>query len=449
MATIGHMIANFMFLAFVLVLISFAPMGEEAKWLANFWPQTAEEAFFYSFLLYGGILLLIYLQNLLLSKLFTHNKDALKLYVNLELILFLIASLFLLGSQRLFDQSSYFSETMMILFYLSLYFGGLALFHKTFYSSFSTTAREIRLLIPFVLPFLLLIFISEVLEFFPSWNAYIHQEGFLPSFILVASFLIFIILVMVFLPYFIQKIWKCTPIEDVQLKNRLDELCERAHFKHAGLKTWNILNHTLTAAIVGIYSKFRYVIFTKRVLQEMPSESIEAILAHEIGHNKRHHLFLYPYIFLGLVVILSLFSQFFLEPIGMFFKMLYTENGNPIWNLLYPMAIFFLYALIVGFYIRIVFGYFSRLFERQADLYVFTLNVPPQHLVDALQRVAVNDDGIYAKPNWHHYSIKQRIDFLNVASSNSKYIAAHEKKVKKSLFIYSLLLFAGILLLLI
>ncbi len=45
------------------------------------------------------------------------------------------------------------------------------------------------------------------------------------------------VLIMIFLPFFIQKIWQCKPLEEGHLKNRLDRLCQKAHFKHGGMKT--------------------------------------------------------------------------------------------------------------------------------------------------------------------------------------------------------------------
>src|SRR5690348_16341865 len=96
------MFANLIFLSLVRVLISFAPTGIEAQWLENFWPKPSGSAFLTSIGLYFALLFLIYLQNLLFSRRFWQNKGAILTLVNIELIFFLMTSLFLLGAQRVF-----------------------------------------------------------------------------------------------------------------------------------------------------------------------------------------------------------------------------------------------------------------------------------------------------------------------------------------------------------
>jgi tetratricopeptide (TPR) repeat protein len=40
------------------------------------------------------------------------------------------------------------------------------------------------------------------------------------------------------------------------------------------------------------------------------------------------------------------------------------------------------------------------------------------------------------RPNWHHFSIKERIDYLKKCESNSLWISRHNRKVKKGIGIY-------------
>jgi STE24 endopeptidase len=68
-------------------------------------------------------------------------------------------------------------------------------------------------------------------------------------------------------------------------------------------------------------------------------------------------------------------------------------------------------------------------------------------MVEALDRLAVSAGNIHLEPNWHHYSIQQRIDFINQADSNRSLIRRHSKQVHSSLIIYflSLLISAALL----
>lgn len=98
----------------------------------------------------------------------------------------------------------------------------------------------------------------------------------------------------------------------------------------------------------------------------------------------------------------------------------------------------------MGLYYRIVYGLFSRLFERQADLHVFALGVPPEAMIEALDNVGIGTGFTHLVPNWHHYRIKERIDFLKQAMLDPSLVAKHHRKVWIALGIY-----LGLLLLLI
>ena len=62
-------------------------------------------------------------------------------------------------------------------------------------------------------------------------------------------------------------------------------------------------------------------------------------------------------------------------------------------------------------------------------------------MIEALDRVGVIHGNSHEIPNWHHYSLKQRIDFLQQVSENPKLAALHDKKVCYSLLLLFSLLF--------
>jgi STE24 endopeptidase len=44
------------------------------------------------------------------------------------------------------------------------------------------------------------------------------------------------------------------------------------------------------AVMIGLVPRFRYVLLTDRLLRELEPDELEAVLAHELGHAKKHHL---------------------------------------------------------------------------------------------------------------------------------------------------------------
>ena len=452
------MFSNLLYIIFVMLIIAFTPTGDLENTTIH-WLYSPKEALLIGLIIYGFVLTLIYFQARRASKKqYKKNSDRTLLLVNLELLAFLFFFHFHLGAPRIFEHLPWFSQTMMTALSLIFYFAGLAIFHYVSASSgkFRTTdhkrhshaTREMRLLIPFVIPFLLLtIFLDVIGQVSSRYFVSLHLNILETTLIFLGLTFLFLVLMMIFLPYAIQKIWQCQPLEDSALKERLELLCQKAKFKHAGLQTWTILNHSLTAAIIGIVPRFRYVMFTKKILNEMPPESIEAVLAHEIGHNYRKHLIIYPFIIFGISVLMGLFSLFTAQAVEGGLK--FATHAYPAlpWNFLEPIIILLPFAIIVGVYFRVVFGFFSRLFERQADLHVFELHVPPQHLINALDAIGTATGNSHKQPNWHHYSIQERIDFLTAAMKDRSLIAKHHQKVRWFVFGYLILLIGGLILL--
>ena len=434
-----NMFANILFLILVLLLINTVPD----------FPHSRIESPLLAFSLSVGIYLLlclaIFFQGYVFKNLLRRRSSGLNIVINLELILYLLAYQYILDAGRIFRMLPYMQNFQILNagWELLLYFGGLIVFYSATFPRYyqaetrlTFAMRQIRLLIPFVIPFL---FITLALDLMNLLLESHQASASLIEWVSLCFSLILMAFLLIFLPFFIQAIWKCRSLPEGHLKERLNKICEKAGFTHAGMKTWSIMHDQLTAGIVGVVPSFRYVMFTDRLLRELPTESIEAILAHEIGHNARRHLWIYPFILMGMVVAASLFFYGIGSPLTAFLlkqNLLYSSLRD----FIYPAILFFLYAAIVTLYFRYVFGFFSRLFERQADLHVFELGLPPEDMIQALRAVAVSSGG-YETPNWHHFSIKERVEFLEECKIHPSLIQKHHRKVKFFVWFYFIGLF--------
>ena len=300
--------------------------------------------------------------------------------------------------------------TLHALLPLFFYFLGLWIFFLTSEKSRDFGREQLGLRLPFILPFLVFSFVYDLGVFLNS--------GAWWGFLLLATALLF----MLIFPELIVKFWSCRPLEESALKETLEGLCQEAGFKHHGLLRWDLMRSSMTAAIIGFIPRFRYILFTPYLLQRLRVEEIKAVLAHEIGHSARKHLLFYPFILLGITPLLVLYEKSF--PI---------LGRYPLWNFLSE-------AVLVLLYLRFLFGYFSRLFERQADLHIFALGLDPRDLSSALQRLALFSGEPADKANWHHYSVQQRVDFLAAAELEPWRIQKHHDWVKYSLSLYVCLL---------
>ncbi len=254
---------------------------------------------------------------------------------------------------------------------------------------------------------------------------------------------IIIILVMGILfslfPALVKRTWGCTPMPDSPQTRALEALCKKAKMKYRRLLLWPLYGGKgLNAAVMGVIPYFRYILFTPLLLNRFTQEELNGVLGHEIGHVKHHHQLKY-------IIILLLF--FTVNPF-------LSNMATQLWVFLFPhasaaAAYVEIISFVVFFYIFlrfIILGYFSRLFERQADAYSASLNGTAQPLIDAFEKMSIMGGKTKNKPSWHHFSIKQRIDFLHDIEKSPSLIRHHTKRVRRSLMIYTFILFMFIIL---
>jgi Zn-dependent protease with chaperone function len=259
----------------------------------------------------------------------------------------------------------------------------------------------------------------------------------------ISYFLIFLVAAAVFAPLLIQHFWRCRPLENGSYRERIEHLCQRAGIRYADIVYWPIFGgRMITAGVMGLVSRFRYIMVTEALLKILRPDEIDQVIAHEIGHVKRKHLLLYLMFFIGFMLISYSFypiSILLLYTEGPFFSITSSLNLNPIKILPSLYAILLVIGIII--YFRFIFGYFMRNFERQADLFVFRLFPSVQPLINTFDKIVASSGQPADKPNWHHFSIQQRIDYLRRCESESSWINRHDKKVRRGIIIYLIAFF--------
>ncbi len=443
------MFAGLFYLIIVLLLVTLSPESS-----ALFYENDPWKALGIALGIYCLLLVLIYVTARSMKIWIRKHKSLAYTLANIILISYLLVYHYVFAAHRVFSFS--FANAVAS---LSLYFCGLAVYHVgSHYQRFlfpdsdketkwNYASKQLRLWIPFVIPFLFFTLLFDVLMFLPEnrWTTLLlYPENNAASLFVFFSFVACVLLlIMIFLPYFIQKLWLCEKIEDAELWLRLTKTCQQANFCCAGLRIWTVMNNFHTAAIIGIIPKFRYVMFTKRLLYDVPTEYLEAILIHEIGHSYRKHLLILPFILFGIFVLPSLFSLLFFDATYQSLALMNILYPSKFWTFLFPLTILIPYVVIMAIYFRLVFGFFSRLFERQADLHSYVVGSPPQHMIDALDQIGIATGNTHNNPSWHHFSIRERMDFLEIAMKKPGVIAKHHRRVKKWVTVY-LVVFFGV-----
>lgn len=292
-----------------------------------------------------------------------------------------------------------------------------------------------RMSVPILIPWILVSLIADIifaLPFETPKRILSSTEGE------VAYFLGFLVVVAVFAPLVIQRLWGCYPLEPGFHRERIRDLCRRAGIGYRNIVYWPIFGgRMLTAGVMGIARRFRYILVTKALLQSLTPNEIDAVIAHEIGHVKNHHLLYYIVFLAGFMLItfafndLTIFLLFFARPFYQTILNLGLDQSTVI-SILFGLV--FLSIFLV--YFRFLFGYFMRSFERQADIFVYRLFDTAIPMITTFQKIAATSGQSPDKPNWHHYSIRERIDYLLKCEGNRQWIDRHNRKVRLSLVLF-------------
>ena len=118
----------------------------------------------------------------------------------------------------------------------------------------------------------------------------------------IVFFSVFLAALVVVAPSLIKFFWRCKPLPQGPERSRIEAICEKARMKYNNILTWPIFEgKLLTAGVMGLIKKFRYILVTPSLLGILDDQEIDAVMAHEIGHIKKKHLLFYLMFFLGFI----------------------------------------------------------------------------------------------------------------------------------------------------
>jgi len=311
------------------------------------------------------------------------------------------------------------------------------------YSAKEFVINNIKFNLPIVLPWLIINFLADFLKIlpFPLLKILASSEWGESIIFLLSFFLLAVIF-----PALIKNLWNCQTMPDSPARAHMEEFCQKQNFKYTDIMLWPLYEgKMLTAGVMGLSKRFRYLLITPALLEALTPYEIEAVLAHEIGHVKKYHLQLYLLLFLGFGLVASLISSpllYLLLNSNFFYYIINAAKIDPETTLTFWGAAPMFIIMLV--YFRYVFGFFMRNFERQADAQVFKALGDSTPLISSLEKIGWLSGNIRDKPSWHHFGIGQRVDFLEKCNRNKSLIARHDRKVYGSLILFIvLLLFSG------
>jgi STE24 endopeptidase len=155
-----------------------------------------------------------------------------------------------------------------------------------------------------------------------------------------------------------------SPLNDEALKKRVETLLERCGFAARGgvfVMDGSLRSAHGNAYFTGI-GRNKRIVFFDTLLERIEAEEIEAVLAHELGHFRLHHvrqrlIASIALTFGGLALLAWLARQ----------PDFYTALGVPVPSAAMALLLFVLVVPVLTFFATPVMSWWSRRHERQAD----------------------------------------------------------------------------------
>ncbi len=246
-----------------------------------------------------------------------------------------------------------------------------------------------------------------------------------------------VVVVIALLPLALRWLWDTVPLGAGELRDRLERVLRSNGVRVRGLLVWRTDGTLLNGAVVGFLGPARYVLLTDALLESLPTDEVEAVMAHEVGHVWHRHAPWLAVAFLGCATVAGAGASAMGRVLGMD-----PVNG---WPAIGVVMVSLAFGLAV-------FGYVSRRFEWQADAFAArylseSVHPPPPEaagtvsheaacaMASALGRVAMLNGSEPERFSWRHGSIglrRRRLRALVGAPLDRMWIDAVARRVKLS-----------------
>lgn len=169
-----------------------------------------------------------------------------------------------------------------------------------------------------------------------------------------------VVLVIAMLPLAIRWLWDTVPLGAGALRDRLLEMCAAQGVRCRDLLVWRTHSRMLNGAVIGVVPRLRYILLTDTLLEALEPSQVEAVMAHEVAHARRHHL---PWLMAAIMSTLTLTWSGVATALDVAARAAGVEGGWA-WGAVGGASV-----VVTGVVVVLVFGWVSRRFEQQADAF--------------------------------------------------------------------------------
>lgn len=237
-------------------------------------------------------------------------------------------------------------------------------------------------------------------------------------------------------PVMLRYLWDTAPLPPGEVRDSLVALCARHGVHVRELLLWRTFGGMINAAVMGLTAPLRYILLTDALLDALHRDEVEAVMAHELGHVRRHHMFWLLVAAVGALGLMELAIYGALSVLAADGRSEQAVAVTAGWGASWIASPTVIVAAACGAgalgWIA-AFGWVSRRFERQADTFAVQsmaahrgpvgpgadggvpVRIDPQSaqtMIRALRQVARLNHLPPARRSWRHGSIAWRQAYL-------------------------------------
>jgi STE24 endopeptidase len=188
--------------------------------------------------------------------------------------------------------------------------------------------------------------------------------------------------------------FKLEPVDNVELKQRLMNLAERAHAQIVSVFTMDLSSKGTTAnAMLAGLGKTRGIILSDTLLQQYTEEEIEVVLAHELGHHVHRDI---PKLITVQTIVVLL--AFYLSDLVLRAGLIPLDFQGIADVAAFPLLLLSLGAF--GLIVTPLINAYSRYVEASADEAALQLTGNPQAFVTAMTKLTDQNLAVADPSRW-------------------------------------------------
>lgn len=234
-------------------------------------------------------------------------------------------------------------------------------------------------------------------------------------------FLVSVILARVVPVLIMPLFYKITPLENEDLKSRLERLASDAGLKLKNVFKFDMSKNTrkANAAFTGM-GKSKRILLGDTLLESYSADEIETVIAHELGHYKYKHIIIN-------IIVGTVFSFLTLFLLAVLYRESLPWFGFSSITQVSALPILLLWGMVIGVVETPVTSSLSRKHEYQADRYAISVTGKAAAFISTLEKLNeqnLGDKEPHPVVEWFFYShpsIKKRIAAIRRVSEQKSF----------------------------